>query len=97
MNKKGKSTLKKLQKNNSTTLKLFLIAYCGIQDSKLLSNKLTHKDIKHLFPNLKRVSFDYVLDNIDDVYIGNIILVEDSFDNVVPYSINLILLTFLWE
>ena len=86
MNNKDKRILRKLQKNNATTLKLFLIAYCGIQDGNLLSNKLSHKDIKQLFPNLKRVSFDYVLDNIDDIYTGNIILVQDSFEKVVPYK-----------
>ena len=59
--------------------------YCGICDSNIFSNNLTHKDVKVLFPDLKRVSFDYVLNNIKEIYIGSIIMVKDYIGNSVPY------------
>ena len=85
MDKRNKKLLKCLQKNNCIDLNTFLMCYCGVWNDVLLVNKVTHSDIKFLFPDLKKVSFDFVLKNLKDVYTGNIILVKDSNNNVVPY------------
>lgn len=85
MNSKDKKILNNLKENNSISLRKFLMFYYGICDSNILSHNLTHKDIKTLFPDLKRVNFDYVLDNIKEVYIGSIIMVKDFIGNSVPY------------
>lgn len=82
---KDKKILNNLKDNNSISLRKFLMFYCGISDNNILSHNLTHKDIKVLFPDLKRISFDYVLDNIKEIYIGSIIMVKDSIGNAVPY------------
>ena len=85
MDSKDKKILNDLKDNNSISLRKFLMFYYGINDSNILSHNLTHKDIKTLFPNLKRFSFDYVLDNIKEIYTGSIIMVKDSMGNAVPY------------
>ena len=85
MNQKDKQLLRQLENNNSITLRSFLVSHCCIWKKELFNNKLSHDDIKCLFPYLKRASFGYVLSNIRDVYIGNILLVKDSYNNVVPY------------
>ena len=82
---KDRKILDDLKSNNSVSLRKFLMFYYGICDTNLLSHNLTHKDVKTLFPDLKRVSFDYVLDNMKEVYIGTIIMVKDSIGNAVPY------------
>ena len=84
MSSKNKQVLKDLKKN-SISLKKFLMFYYGVCESNILSHNLTHKDIKILFPYLKRASFDYVLDNIKEIYTGSIIMVRDSIGNSVPY------------
>ena len=85
MNQKDKQLLRNLIYNNSITLKSFLISHCGIYQKELLEDKISHDDIKCLFPYLKRSSFEYILTNIREVYIGNILLVRDSYNNTVPY------------
>lgn len=85
MSSKDKKILNDLKDNKSISLRKFLMFYYGINDSNILSNNLTHKDIKVLFPDLKRVSFDYVLDNIKEIYTGSIIMVKDSIGNAIPY------------
>ena len=85
MSGKDNKILNSLKSNNSISLKKFLMFYYGICDSSVLSHNLTHKDVKILFPDLKRVNFDYVLDNIKEIYIGSIIMVKDSFGACAPY------------
>lgn len=85
MNNRDKKIMKDLEKNNCISIKLFLISYCRIYNRNLLDSKITHNHIKILFPHLRRVSFIYVLENIKEVYIGNILLVKDSVGHVVPY------------
>ena len=85
MDSKDKKILNNLKNNNSISLRKFLMFYYGICNTNILKHNLTHKDVKILFPDLKRVSFDYVLDNIKEIYIGSIIMVKDSIGNSVPY------------
>jgi len=85
MNSKDKNILNNLNKEYSISLKNFLISYCGICNKDLINNKITHKDIKYLLPDLKRVSYEYLIKNIGDVYTGNVLIVSDSFGNFAPY------------
>lgn len=78
--------LKKLEKNNSISIRNFLISYCNIYCEEVLKNEITHKDIRVLFPYLKRISFEYVEKNLKQVYTGQILLVKDKFGNIVPYA-----------
>lgn len=85
---KQKSEIRKYQselKETSITLTKFLISYCGISESALRDSKITHKDVKELIPNLRRVSFDWLMDNRILVSMGSIIPVIDLTGNVVPY------------
>jgi len=83
MNKKN---LKQLEKEYSISLKSFLIDFCGIFNDILLNEKVSNNDIKNLFPELKRVSFDYINKNPKEIYTGEVILVKDSFGFIVPYK-----------
>ena len=80
-----KKLLKNLEKNNSISLRNFLISYCNICCDGVLKNEITHKDMKILFPYLKRVSYEYVEKNLKQVYTGEILLVKDKIGNIVPY------------
>jgi hypothetical protein len=85
MDNKDKKILNYLKNNNSISLRKFLMFYYGIYDSNILNNNITHNDVKILLPDLKRVSYDFTLENIKDVYTGAIIMVIDSLGNCVPY------------
>ena len=85
MEKKEKRLLKELEKNNCINLNSFLISYCGIWNDALVTGKISHNDMKFLFPYLKKVSFEHALKNIKDVYVGNIVLVKDSYGHIAPY------------
>ena len=71
--------------SESISIESFLSNFLGIRDNNVLSSKISHKDIKQLFPKLVRPSFDYILDSPDLIYNGEVILVEDSFGSIVPY------------
>lgn len=81
-----KKFLKELEKEYIISLKSFLIIFCGIYNETILQGKITHDDVKHLFPELKKVSFDYVSKNSNEIYTGKVILVKDSFGFIAPYQ-----------
>lgn len=87
-----KNTKKKADKNRMkalesyvVTIPNFLSKILGLKDEELLQGELTHKDLKMLFPDLKRSSFDAILDDPGMVYTGKVILVQDSIHNLAPY------------
>ena len=85
---KDKEQLKDLLeilKETTISLRKFLILYYGI-NIDLHGNKLSHSDLKCLFPNIKRVSFEYVLNNKELAFNGDIICVFDSFNNPAFYK-----------
>ena len=59
--------------------------YCNIDINSLDGVELSHKDIKFLMPDLKRISFEDLASDMRKLYIGKVIAVEDSFGNVAPY------------
>ena len=85
MDKKELKSLKKELEKNCISLTKFLISYCGTTNKDIYSMKISHQDISKLMPQLKRVSFESLLDDRDSFYIGNIIPVKDCYGNVVPY------------
>ena len=65
------------------SLRDFLSNYCNL-DVFNDGIKLTHRDLKLFnFPNVVAVGFDKV--QTDDIKMGNIILVRDSYKNIAPY------------
>jgi len=86
MDKQALITLKKELEFSSISLQKFLINYCGIYNEKFHNIKISHKDIKELLPDLRRVSFESLLRDKTGIYTGDIIPVKDSFNNVVPYK-----------
>ena len=82
--KQDKARLSRLSEN-SISVESFLARVLGIRDKSFLSSKISHADIKQLFPQLVRPSFSYIVDNPAIIYNGEAFLVEDSFGSVVPY------------
>ena len=82
----NKKVLKDLEKEYSISLKSFLMIFCGICNETLLQGKISHDDVKHLFPELKKSTFEYLSKNINEIYTGNIILVKDSYGFIAPYQ-----------
>jgi len=72
-------------KDNSISLHKFLINYCGVHNEKMHDLKIGHHHVKHLMPNIKRVGFEELLKRKNEIYMGNIIIVKDSFGNIAPY------------
>lgn len=65
----------------------FIKRYLGINDDALLRAELSHGSLSEIFPQLKRSSFDYILDNPCEVYNGSVVLVIDSLGNYAPYIV----------
>ena len=82
--KQDKARLSRLSAN-SISVESFLARILGIRDKNFLSGKISHADIKQMFPQLVRPSFGYVVDNPGLIYNGEAFLVEDSYGSVVPY------------
>lgn len=83
-----KEDLKELKRDleqRCISLTKFLINYCGIYTENIHDMKISHQDIKELLPQLKRVSFESLLENKKSYYTGSIIPVKDCHGNVVPY------------
>lgn len=83
-----KKEIRKYEKElreTSITLTKFLISYCGISNERLKDTRISHKDVKQLMPSLKRVSFEWLMDNRILVDMGNIIPVVDFTGSIVPY------------
>lgn len=77
--------IEKELKKISISLNKFFILYCEITEEIIFNTKMSHKDIKLLFPNLRRISFELAYKNKNLLAMGKIIIVEDSFGNIAPY------------
>ncbi len=87
MNKKRKQRLENLSEQ-AVSMEEFLKRFLNINNDELIKQGLTHKELKKIFPNLRRSSFDAILDDPSMVYRGQVVLVLDSNDNVIPYVNN---------
>ena len=85
MNRQELKKIKKMLESSYISLTKFLISYCGLYNEKIHSAKISHQDVKELMPHIKRVSFENLLDNTNDFYMGKVIAVKDCHGNVVPY------------
>lgn len=83
-NKQDKIKLAMLY-DNKVSMTYFLSTIVGINHPAIYGKGLTHKDVKKLFPTLKRTSFDNIIDYPEKVYNGDVIMVEDAAGCVVPY------------
>ena len=71
-------------KYNKITLSKFLSRYAFLQGCDL--TKVTHEEVKKLFPNIKRSSFEEIENNPDLIYDGNVVLVSDG-KKTIPYYV----------
>ena len=78
--------MKKNKNSECISINKFLRIYYGITDEGLLTQNISHKALKHLIPDLKRLSFDYSYKNQNLIASGNIVLVMDCNGNVIPYE-----------
>ena len=69
---------------NIITLAKFISRYLGVSGLNL--KKLSHEDVKHLIPNLKRSTFALINSHPEEINSGNIVLVTDG-KKVIPYYI----------
>ena len=69
---------------NNISISKFLSRYLGFE-GKCMS-KVTHEEIKILFPYLKRSSFDEIKKNPRLIYSGEVVLVNDT-RNTIPYYV----------
>lgn len=73
-----------MKEYNSVTLSKFLSRFLRVDGQTL--TKITHSDVKTLFPELKRASFEYVEKHPEDVMMGKILMVSDG-KKVIPYIV----------
>lgn len=78
--------IKEFSKNAIDTLS-FLEKYYGIVNDNLKSDKLTHQNLTTLFPQLKRVSNEWILKNPELIYMGKIVFVKDANNYCAPYQV----------
>ncbi len=71
-------------KNNIMSLSKFLSRYGGLQGNSL--TKVTHEEVKRLFPYLKRSSFDEIYQNPELISMGKVMLISDG-RNIIPYYV----------
>ena len=71
-------------KYETITLPKFLSRTLGLEGKNL--KRITHLDVKELFPNLKRSSFEYVNKYPEDLANGKIMMVSDG-KSVIPYYV----------
>ena len=78
--------MKQKRNKESISIKKFLRLYYGIIDENLLNSKITHKALKILIPELKRLPFDYSFKNEEKIANGEILLVIDCNGIIIPYE-----------
>lgn len=70
--------------NNVISLSKFLSRYAALKGMDL--SKIKHDEVKALFPQLKRATFDEVKSNKELIYSGRILLVSDG-KKTIPYYV----------
>lgn len=73
-----------MKEYKSVTLSKFLSRFLMVDGMAL--TKVTHADVKMLFPMLKRASFEYVEKYPEEVMMGRILMVSDG-KKVIPYIV----------
>lgn len=65
------------------TMPDFLYNYLGVENINIF--EITHEDVKILFPDVKRSSFEKIEKDYISIYNGDIILVKDKKGKTLPY------------
>ena len=73
-----------MKEYKSVTLSKFLSRFLAVDGMAL--TKLSHADVRVLFPMLKRASFEYVEKHPEDVMCGKILMVSDG-KKTIPYIV----------
>ena len=77
----GFMNLKKFN-DDAISIQAFLSKYLGV----CVENKrLTHEQVKHLFPDIERSSFEDIIKSPELIYTGVVILVKDFKGELIPY------------
>lgn len=71
---------------NAISIEAFLERFCGI--SNINNKRLLHINLKTLFPDLKRVSFEEIIKNPELIYTGKVVFVRDYAKECIPYITN---------
>ena len=78
--------MKNKKNSNCISINKFLRIYYGICDENLLTQNISHKALKQLIPELKRLPFDYAYKNEELIASGDITLLSDCNGNTIPYK-----------
>ena len=73
-----------MKEYKSITLSKFLSRYMAV-DGKALT-KVSHTDVKTLFPSIQRTSFEYAEKHQEDIMMGRILMVFDG-KTTIPYIV----------
>ena len=73
-----------MKEYKSITLSKFLSRYMAV-DGKALT-KVSHADVKILFPSIQRTSFEYAEKHQEDIMMGRILIVFDG-KTTIPYIV----------
>ena len=76
---------KKMMEESAISIESFIKKCLGLYDERIMREKLTHKDLVKMFPVLERTSFDAIMDDPSCIYNGDVIIVSDAYNNLVPY------------
>lgn len=68
---------------NALSINDFLEKYYGRTDFR--DKKLVHENVKSLFSDIKRVTFEDIVKNPELVYTGKVVLVRDCNNKCIPY------------
>lgn len=71
----------------SISLNKFLVLYCGVPKERLIDIRMSHRDIKSVFPVLKGISFEVAYKDRNSLALGKIVIVTDSYGNIGPYIV----------
>lgn len=85
--KNDKKRLKGLT-TQSISMTAFLMRILGVHNREIINEELTHQELAKIFPDLKRTSYDHILDDPRLVYSGQVALVRDATNAVIPYIIS---------
>ncbi len=84
-------------RNFCISFKKFLISYYGVCYEEICNKKMSHKDIKILIPDLRRISFDALIVDKKSLYTGDVVMVRDSYGNIAPYITPEVQTTFVQQ
>ena len=80
------SRLRELLEESAISINVFVKRCLGLYNDEIMKAKLTHKDLTHLYPKLKRTSFEAIMDDPRCLSTGQVVVVIDANNNIIPYQ-----------